>query len=97
MEFGFLSKVPLYLCSFPARVKVKKRKKQKGNLVQAGTFSSASITAKAHKPCFVATMSAMNQRRITIQGSSNSFSGCKESRNTKSKEDEQNGTDRNRL
>lgn len=42
-------------------------------------------------------MSALNQRKITIQGGSTSFGGCKESRNTKSKEDEQNGTDRNGL
>lgn len=42
-------------------------------------------------------MSALNQRKITIQGSSTSFGGCKESRSTKSKEDEQNGTDRNGL
>lgn len=80
---------------FPVGVKVKqrkeKKKKQKGNLVHAATFSSASVTSIPRvQPCCVATVRCLErEQRCWSRQRRRSFGGCKESRNTKSNEEEE--------
>lgn len=109
-KFSFLSELPFNLwhyfflftmvfLSASRSSKEKKKKKQKRNLVHAATFSCASVTSISRvQPCCVTTVRCLErEQHCWSKQRRRSFGGCKESRNTKSKEEEQKCARQERL